>query len=128
MVISQNLVKKIGGGRVLASEVMILSHAMRHLIRDNRVHQIDSSIETSKSKGCRLLDSHLCDLSLQGLITEESAFAIAADPSSFKAQLSERHNSNDYWVNAILSGQISQSAALAACPNPKSLQLALNKT
>ncbi len=125
MIISQNLVKKNGGGRVLASEVMILSHAMRHLIRDNRIHQIDSSIETSKGKGCRLFDSHLCDLTLQGLITEESAFTIAADPSSFKVQLSERKNSNDYWINAVETGEMSQNAALAACPNPKSLQLAL---
>jgi twitching motility protein PilT len=89
MVISQNLVKSAKGGRVMVSEVMILSHAMKHLIRDNRVHQIDSAIETAKGQGCRLLDAHLSELVLNGTIKEEVALDRATDPVNLKKRLDE---------------------------------------
>lgn len=125
MVVSQNLIKGFGPKRVLASEVMMLSHSIRHLIRENRIHQIPSVIETSSIEGCRLMDTHLCQLVLLGDISESAAFEQCSDPSSFQARMTDIKNKTDFWVNCVKSGQLTESAALAACPNQKSLQLAL---
>ena len=125
MVISQTLVKKAGGGRVCASEVMVVSHGMRQMIRDNRVHQIPSAIETNTGEGNRLLDQHLCDLYLKGDIRWEDAVDKSADPTSIKARLTELRSSVQYWMTQIELGNLKPTEALAKCPDQNGLKLAL---
>jgi twitching motility protein PilT len=56
-VISQTLLKKIGGGRVAAHEIMIGTPAIRNLIREDKVAQMYSAIQTGGSLGMQTLDS-----------------------------------------------------------------------
>jgi len=70
-VVSQRLLKKIGGGRVSADEVMICSTAICNLIRENKTHQIYSAIQTGQGKGMHTLSSKVRELIEQGVIDEE---------------------------------------------------------
>jgi twitching motility protein PilT len=72
-VISQTLIKKIGGGRVAAHEIMMGTPAIRNLIREDKVAQMYSAIQTGMSHGMQTLDQCLQNLVNRGLITREDA-------------------------------------------------------
>ncbi|MEE4376682.1 MAG: type IV pilus twitching motility protein PilT [Candidatus Competibacteraceae bacterium] len=84
-VISQTLMKKIGGGRTAAWEIMIGTSAVRNLIREDKVAQMYSSIQTGKGFGMQTLDQHLLDLVRAGKISRHDAMTKAKNPDSFKA-------------------------------------------
>jgi len=67
-VLAQSLVPRIGGGLVAAFEILLVTPAVRHLIRDNKTFRIDSAIQTGRDRGMQLLDDHLVRLHQQGLI------------------------------------------------------------
>ncbi len=77
VVVSQRLLKRIGGGRVPAVEIMIVNSAIRNLIREAKTHQIDNIIQTSKQEGMILIEENLADLYRKGLITKEDAYRTA---------------------------------------------------
>ena len=72
-VISQTLLKKVGGGRVAAHEIMIGTPAIRNLIREDKVAQMYSAIQTGGSLGMQTLDMCLKNLLAKGLISREAA-------------------------------------------------------
>ena len=72
-VISQTLIKKVGGGRVAAHEIMMGTPAIRNLIREDKVAQMYSAIQTGMSHGMQTLDQCLQNLVNRGLITREDA-------------------------------------------------------
>ncbi len=80
-VIAQTLLKKKGGGRVAALEIMICNSAIRNLIREDKVAQMYSSIQTGQASGMQTLDQHLKQLVSEDLITVELARNIAIDKS-----------------------------------------------
>lgn len=82
-VISQTLLKKSGGGRVAAHEIMMGIPAIRNLIREDKVAQMYSAIQTGMVHGMQTLDQNLRDLVNQGLVLEEDAKKKAADPKTF---------------------------------------------
>ncbi len=82
-VISQALLKKNGGGRVAAHEIMIGTPAIRNLIREDKVAQMYSAIQTGSAVGMKTLDQTLKDLVQKGLITKEAARAKAKQPDAF---------------------------------------------
>jgi twitching motility protein PilT len=82
-VISQTLLKKIGGGRVAAHEIMLGTPAIRNLIREGKVAQMYSSIQTSQGMGMQTLDQCLRELLSRGLIAKEEARRTAANPDNF---------------------------------------------
>ncbi len=82
-VVSQALLKKVGGGRVAAHEIMMGTPAIRNLIREDKVAQMYSSIQTGGSMGMQTLDMCLADLVKKGLITRESARERAKVPDNF---------------------------------------------
>lgn len=82
-VISQTLLKKIGGGRVAAHEIMIGTPAIRNLIREDKVAQMYSAIQTGAQLGMQTLDQCLSDLLAQRIITAEAAREKAKIPSNF---------------------------------------------
>ncbi|KPA89463.1 MULTISPECIES: type IV pilus twitching motility protein PilT [Pseudomonas] len=82
-VISQSLLKKIGGGRVAAHEIMLGTPAIRNLIREDKVAQMYSSIQTGGSLGMQTLDMCLKDLLAKGLIARDSAREKAKIPDNF---------------------------------------------
>ncbi|HSQ07430.1 MAG TPA: type IV pilus twitching motility protein PilT [Chromatiaceae bacterium] len=72
-VIAQTLLKKIGGGRVAAHEIMIGTPAIRNLIREAKVAQMYSAIQTGQAVGMQTLDQNLRELVKRGLITRADA-------------------------------------------------------
>lgn len=70
-VVCQSLIKKIDGGRVAALEIMLATPAIRNLIREDKVAQMISTMQTSKSLGMQTLDQHLQDLVRRQIITKE---------------------------------------------------------
>ena len=86
-VITQQLMPKIGGGRICASEVMIASPAIRNLIREAKAHQINSIIQTSAHLGMKAMDQSLRDLYNQGIISYEMAIERAANIDELKKMM-----------------------------------------
>jgi twitching motility protein PilT len=82
-VISQTLLKKPLGGRVAALEILIGTVAVRNLIREGKIHQLPSAMQTGQSYGMQSLDMHLQDLVGRGLISPEVAKSVAVDKSPF---------------------------------------------
>ena len=82
-VISQTLLKKNGGGRVAAFEIMIGIPAIRNLIRENKVAQMYSAIQTGANHGMITLDQSLKNLVTRGLISPQAARAMAKQPETF---------------------------------------------
>ena len=72
-VISQTLLKKNGGGRVAAHEIMIGTPAIRNLIRENRIAQMYSAIQTGQQFGMRTLDQDLSALVRKGVVPRQVA-------------------------------------------------------
>ena len=70
-VISQTLLKKNGGGRIAAHEIMIGTAAIRNLIREGKIAQMYSSIQTGHAVGMQTLDQCLQDLLAKGLVSRE---------------------------------------------------------
>jgi twitching motility protein PilT len=85
-VISQILLKmKDGSGRTAAFEIMIGTPAIRNLIREDKVAQMYSTIQTGQSRGMRTLDQDLIDLVRRNVVSASEAKARAANKDSFPA-------------------------------------------
>jgi len=84
-VISQTLIKKVGGGRVAAHEIMLATPAIRNLIREDKIAQMYSSIQTGASQGMQTMDQCLTNLVNRGIITHIAAHAKAQDKTQFSA-------------------------------------------
>jgi twitching motility protein PilT len=82
-VISQTLLKKVGGGRIAAHEIMIGTPAIRNLIREGKIAQMYSAIQTGQAAGMHTLDQNLADLMAKGLINKEEARFRAVQKENF---------------------------------------------
>ena len=82
-VISQTLMKKIGGGRIAAHEIMVGTPAIRNLIREDKIAQMYSAIQTGAAHGMQSMDQHLQRLVAQKSITRETAREKAKMPDDF---------------------------------------------
>ena len=82
-VISQSLLKKVGGGRAAAHEIMIGTGAIRNLIRENKIAQMYSAIQTGQQHGMQTLDQCLQDLVRKGVVTKEEARGKATQKELF---------------------------------------------
>lgn len=80
-VLSQQLLPKVGGGRVLACEVMKVDGAIRNLIREGKTPQIANAIQTTGAAGNILMDRCLQNLRASGVITEETFRSALRDQS-----------------------------------------------
>ena len=83
-VVSQRLIPKINGGRVLACEIMIANNAIRSLIREGKNFQIPNVIQTSAAEGMISLDKVLAEYVSRGDVSLEEALNYSLDPKSFK--------------------------------------------
>jgi len=72
-VVSQTLLKKKGGGRVAAHEIMIGTPAIRNLIREDKIAQMYSAIQTGAAVGMQTLDQCLKDLIAKGIVDRNEA-------------------------------------------------------
>ncbi len=82
-VISQTLLKKKGGGRVAAHEIMMGTPAIRNLIRENKIAQMYSAIQTGAQFGMQTLDQNLQQLIDKGLVDKNEAKSKAANKDNF---------------------------------------------
>ncbi len=82
-VVAQTLLKKVGGGRVAAFEVMRCTSAIRNLIREDKVAQMYSAIQTGQNTGMQTLDQHLSELVNSKLITRSQAHEVALNKNTF---------------------------------------------
>lgn len=86
-VVCQNLLKKIGKGRVAAMEILVVNAAVANNIREGKTHQIPSSIQTGKRLGMQLLNSHLIELVKEKIVAPEEAYLKAVDKDDISAKL-----------------------------------------
>lgn len=85
-IVSQNLLPRASGsGRIVSTEVMIGTHAVRNLIREEEIEQLTTLIQTGASYGMHTMDKCLKGLLIKNLITQETALAWATNPQEFKS-------------------------------------------
>jgi len=82
-VIAQTLLKKIGGGRVAAHEIMVGTPAIRNLIRENKIAQMYSAIQTGQQFGMKTLDQDLAELVKKNVVSRQEALSKCANKDSF---------------------------------------------
>jgi len=82
-VIAQTLMKKIGGGRTAAWEIMVGTPAIRNLIREDKVAQMYSAIQTGQAFGMQTLDQHLQEIVKRGMVSRLDARNKAKDKDLF---------------------------------------------
>jgi twitching motility protein PilT len=89
-VITQQLLPKIGGGRILGAEVMIATPAIRALIRDNKEHQIYSAIQAGQKYGMQTMNQALYNLYAKRIITLETAFDYSSNIEEFEHMVEQK--------------------------------------
>ena len=86
-VISQQLIPAIDGSMVPAFEIMTVTPAIRNMIRDNKVHQIDGVIYSAASEEMVSMDTSLMKLCRSGKISRDTALIYASNPEMLKKKL-----------------------------------------
>jgi twitching motility protein PilT len=82
-VITQTLLKKKGGGRIAALEIMTGTTAIRNLIREGKIHQIPGTMQVSQKDGMQTMDMALQSLVTRGLVSKEEAQSKSMNPNLF---------------------------------------------
>lgn len=83
-VISQTLLKRVGGGRIAAHEIMVATPAIRNLIREDKIAQMYSAIQTGHALGMHTLDQNLLELVNKGIVSRLDARAKGQDKELFR--------------------------------------------
>jgi twitching motility protein PilT len=86
-IFSQRLIPRIAGGQIPAYELLINNNAVANLIREKRIHEIDSIIETSSQEGMIDMNRCLADLVRAGEISVESAYSRSWNPKTLERLL-----------------------------------------
>ncbi len=81
---AQRLVPAIGGGRVVAAEILVANPAVRSVIREGKTHQLDTIIQTGADQGMQTMDRTLVKLVQTGVITHDVAREFAVDLAEFE--------------------------------------------
>jgi twitching motility protein PilT len=81
---SQRLVPAIGGGRVVAAEILVANPAVRNIIREGKAHQLDAIIQTGAEQGMQTMDRTLASLVQAGTVTYDNAREFAVDLVEFE--------------------------------------------
>lgn len=81
---SQRLIPAIGGGRVVAAEILVTNPAVRNIIREGKSHQLDAVVQTGADQGMQTMDRTLVNLVQSGVVTYDNAYAVAVDLAEFE--------------------------------------------
>ena len=81
---AQRLVPAIGGGRVVAAEIMVANSAIRNIIREGKTHQLDTVIQTGADQGMQTMDRTLVKMVQSGIVTYDDAREFAVDLAEFE--------------------------------------------
>ena len=85
-ILCQQLLKKIGGGRVAAFETLVVNAGIGNLIRENKIFRITSQIQTGAKFGMQLLDDHIYKLWKKGLVSQEDCLAKCNSPEELASR------------------------------------------
>jgi len=83
-IVSQTLLPKIGGGRIAALEILVATDAVRAMIRENKLSQVPSAMQTGKKFGMQMLEDHMNELVAAKLVKAEDAMAKANMPEMIR--------------------------------------------
>ncbi|MEG0692780.1 MAG: type IV pili twitching motility protein PilT, partial [Oscillospiraceae bacterium] len=86
-VVSQQLIPTLNGGVIPVFEIMIVNGAIRNMIRESKVHQIDSVIYSSANEGSVTMDNSLLDLYRRGIISENDAVTFSLNPELMQKKI-----------------------------------------
>jgi twitching motility protein PilT len=86
-IISQQLIRKVNGGRIAAIEILTATPAVRSLIREGKTHQLANAIENGGDAGMTSMDRVLADLVNQGFVSRSDALEHAIDQESIHRYL-----------------------------------------
>lgn len=89
-VIAQQLIPRVGGGRVLALEIMVCTPAIRAIIRDDKVHQIYSMIQSGQKYGMRTMNMSLAELYRSGKLSLNDAMSRSSNQQELNEMLSKQ--------------------------------------
>jgi len=90
-VVAQVLLKKIGGGRVAAREILLAAGSISNLIREGKTFQLPSIIQTNKKAGMILLNDSLIELVDKKIVDANDAYMKAVDKQGFEMMLKSRN-------------------------------------
>jgi twitching motility protein PilT len=88
-ILSQSLLPRIGGGRVAAYEMLVVTPAIGNLIRENKTFRITSSIQTGTKQGMQLLDDHMFKLWKSGLVEKKEVLFRANNPEDLGTRIAK---------------------------------------
>ncbi|HKV70928.1 MAG TPA: type IV pilus twitching motility protein PilT [Gemmatimonadales bacterium] len=89
-VLTQTLLQRAKGrGRIMAAEIMVCTPAIRALIRDDKVHQIESSMQAGKKFGMQTLNDALYQLYMAREVTKDECLRVSGNPNEFLRQIGE---------------------------------------
>jgi len=86
-ILSQTLLPKIGGGRIAAYEMLVVTPAIANLIRENKTYRINSAIQTGHKLGMKLLDDHMFELWQKGLVEKKDILMKAQSADELAARI-----------------------------------------
>ncbi len=90
-VLTQTLLQKARGrGRAMAAEIMVATPAIRALIRDDKIHQIYSSMQAGKKHGMQTMNDSLYQLYMAREVSQEECMRVSPDPNEFLRSIGER--------------------------------------
>ncbi len=89
-VVSQTLIPKVGGGRVMAMEILVATPAIRAIIRDDKVHQIYSMVQSGTKFGMKTMNQSLADLYTAGKISINDAMNYSHNPQELTEMLNRQ--------------------------------------
>lgn len=107
-VISQSLLKRVGGGRAAAHEIMVGTNAVRNLIRENQLAQVFSMIQTGSRYGMQTIQDSITDLVMAGVVSKESA----------NEKLKDVTSSQDMFEAEAVPGAVAAGGAKPAAGAP----------
>ena len=84
----QRLVPAVGGGLIPAFEILKVNNAVQTQIRENKIHQIDNTIQANAREGMITMDASLLNLLKEGKITKETVLLACTDPDLMRRRLS----------------------------------------
>ncbi len=108
-IVSQALLKKEGGGRAAAHEIMVGTNAVRNLIREDKLAQVYSMIQTGARYGMQTMEDSISDLVIAGLVSKETANEYLRDASETEDSIDE---------DAILGDEVDEAAERKARAKP----------
>ena len=87
--VAQTLCKRIGKGRIAALEILVVNSAVSNLIRENKIYQIESVLQTGTNQGMRTLNNSLFEIVEKGFVAPEEALFKAIDRKDLRKMFDE---------------------------------------